>query len=252
VVLECERPDRRITIEIAMRRSTRSPSKGFTLVEIVIMLAITGLLVGGVLKGQEMIASARVRTLISQQDAVRVAYLGFIDRYRALPGDYNRAAQNIPGVSPGANGNNNGLISANGVAGATIDEYIAAWEHLSKSGFIDTTFTYSPAPVTTDSAPINVFGRYLQLTFDNAYGTGAAAKSHNVKTGNQIPSDLLAEVDRKIDDGIATSGKFQFSAYDGAGDGNAPTGPGTCYSSSGPALWSVATPAANCGAASLL
>lgn len=235
-----------------MSRCSPPLPKGYTLIEIVIVLAIGGLLVGGVLKGQEMIASARVRTLVSQQDTVRAAYLGFLDRYRALPGDYSRASLNIPGVGPGANGNNNGLISANGVAGATIDEYIAAWEHLSKAGFISTTFTYSPAPVTTDSAPVNVFGRYLQLTFDNSYGTGASGMSHNVKTGNQIPSDMLAEVDRKIDDGIATSGKFQFSTYDGAGGGTPPTGAGSCYSSSGPALWSVATTVANCGAASLL
>jgi hypothetical protein len=174
-----------------------------------------------------------------------------MDRYRALPGDYGYAALNIPGVSAGSNGNNNGVISATGVAGATTDEYIAAWEHLSKSGFITTTFTYAPAPVTTSSAPVNVFGRYLQLTYDNGYGSGSAT-GHNIKTGNQIPSDMLAEVDRKIDDGIATSGKFQFSGYDGAGGGTAPTGPGSCYAASGPGYWSVATPAANCGAASLL
>ena len=64
---------------------------GFTLIEIAIVLVIIGLLLGGVLKGQELITSARVRNLISQQDGVKAAYFGFLDRFRALPGDYSQA-----------------------------------------------------------------------------------------------------------------------------------------------------------------
>ena len=226
---------------------------GFTLIEIVIVLAIIGLLVGGMLKGQEMIAAARARSLISDMEAVKAAYLGFRDRYRALPGDYGQASMNIPGVSALADGNSNGLITASGIAGATIDEHIAAWEHLSKSGFINASFAYSPAPETTASAPTNPYARFLQLSYDNAYGSGTSSMAHNVKTGNQIPSDMLAEVDRKIDDGVATTGSFRFSAYDGGGTGGtAPVGAGTCYAASGNAVWSSTSPAHNCGGASLL
>ncbi len=67
-------------------------SKGFTLIEIAIVLVLIGLLLGGVLKGQELITSARVRNLISQQDGIKAAFFGFQDRYRALPGDYARPA----------------------------------------------------------------------------------------------------------------------------------------------------------------
>ena len=55
---------------------------GFTLIEIAIVLVIIGLLLGGVLKGQELITSARVRNIVSQQDGVKAAYFGFLDRYR--------------------------------------------------------------------------------------------------------------------------------------------------------------------------
>src|SRR5688572_32426776 len=90
---------------------------GFTLIEIAIVLVIIGLLLGGVLKGQELITSARVRNLISQQDGIKAAYFGFLDRYRALPGDYNAASTNIPGISAGCNagnGNGNGRIETAG------------------------------------------------------------------------------------------------------------------------------------------
>lgn len=225
---------------------------GFTLIEIAIVLVIIGLLLGGILKGQELITSARVRNLISQQDGVKAAYFGFLDRYRALPGDYNQASTNITGVAAGANGNNNGQITANGVAGATIDEHIAAWDHLSKAGFINGSYTYAAAPETTASAPTNPYARFLRLIYDNAYGTGGGAARHNLKTGNQIPSDILAEVDRKIDDGVATGGAFQFSAYDGGGTGGtAPTGSGSCYAAAAPNNWISANPVTNCGGASL-
>jgi prepilin-type N-terminal cleavage/methylation domain-containing protein len=225
---------------------------GFTLIEIAIVLVIIGLLLGGILKGQELITSARVRNLISQQDGVKAAYFGFLDRYRALPGDYNQASANISGVAPGANGNNNGQITANGVAGATIDEHIAAWDHLSKAGFITGSFTYAAAPETPASAPTNPYARYLRLIYDNIYGTNGGPARHNLKTGNQIPSDILAEVDRKIDDGVATGGAFQFSTYDGGGTGgSAPTGAGSCYAAAAPNNWVAANPVTNCGGASL-
>jgi len=73
----------------------KSYTSGFTLIEIAIVLVIIGLLVGGVLKGQELITGARVRNLISQQDGIKAAFFGFQDRYRALPGDYAAADTNI-------------------------------------------------------------------------------------------------------------------------------------------------------------
>src|ERR1043165_7766802 len=75
---------------IVMKRQS-----GFTLIEIAIVLVIIGLLLGGVLKGQELITGARVRNLIQQQDGVKGAYFRFLDRFRALPGDYANPTANI-------------------------------------------------------------------------------------------------------------------------------------------------------------
>ena len=58
---------------------------GFTLVEIAIVLDVIGLLLGGILKGQQLINSARVRNMADQNSGVQAAYYGFIDRFRNLP-----------------------------------------------------------------------------------------------------------------------------------------------------------------------
>lgn len=223
---------------------------GFTLIEIAIVLVIIGLLLGGVLKGQELITSARVRNLISQQDGIKAAYFGFLDRFRGLPGDYTLAATNIAGVSTaacnGGNGDGNGQITT------TNNEMVLAWEHLSKSGFINGSYTCAAAETTNVTTPANPYAMRLQLIYDSVYdppGPPAPAARHNLKTGNQIPSDILAEVDRKIDDGNATGGTFRFSAYQGGGA--VPVGSGTCYSATAPNPWASATPVTNCGGTSL-
>ena len=227
----------------------RRRQTGFTLIEIAIVLVIIGLLLGGVLKGQELITSARVRNLISQQDGIKAAYFGFLDRFRSLPGDYSLASTNIANVAAGANGNGNGQIES-ALGGGTIDEHIAVWDHLSHAGFINGSYTYAALPETPATVPANPYVRYIQLIYDNAYGTGTPALRHNIKTGNQIPSEILSEIDRKIDDGNPVGGVFQFSPYNGGAGGTAPTGgaAGQCYVGT---TWTAPT-VSNCGAASLL
>jgi prepilin-type N-terminal cleavage/methylation domain-containing protein len=210
---------------------------GFTLIEIAIVLVIIGLLLGGVLKGQELITSARVRNLVTTQDGVKAAYFGFLDRYRALPGDYSgtNAQANIPGCTGCFGGNGDGQI-----VGA---EATHAWEHMSKAGFITGSYVSgvaAPTPGPTNT-PTNPFGSPVQLIFDNVYQDPAPANRHNLKSGNNIPSDILAEVDRKMDDGLATAGVFRFSIFGGA------TNTGDVCFATATGGWQSATPNANCG-----
>ena len=138
----------------------KTQQSGFTLIEIAIVLVIIGLLLGGVLKGQELITSARVRNMISQQDGIKAAYFGFLDRYRALPGDYAAASSNIKGVT--INGDGDGQIETNNGTNA---EYILAWDHLSKAGFINGSYTYS-ATAADSNTPKNPYAGFLQLIYD--------------------------------------------------------------------------------------
>ncbi len=60
---------------------------GFTLVEIAIVLVIIGLLLGGILKGQEMITQARIKNVVNDFNGITAAYFSYMDRYKAVPGD---------------------------------------------------------------------------------------------------------------------------------------------------------------------
>src|SRR5258708_27370295 len=62
-------------------------SQGFTLVEIAIVLVIIGLLLGGILKGQEMITQAKIKNVIADFSGISAAYHGYVDRYKKIPGD---------------------------------------------------------------------------------------------------------------------------------------------------------------------
>ena len=116
-------------------------SKGFTLIEIAIVLVIIGLLLGGVLKGQELITGARVRNLISQQDGIKAAFFGFQDRYRALPGDYAAASTNINGGARRSTATATGASKTPRPAATVTHEEILAWNHLTAAGFLNGSYT---------------------------------------------------------------------------------------------------------------
>ncbi|MDH3343382.1 MAG: prepilin-type N-terminal cleavage/methylation domain-containing protein [Gammaproteobacteria bacterium] len=195
-------------------RTQLSGQKGFTLIEIAIVLVIIGLLLGGVLKGQELINTARVRALNNSVDGITAAWFSFQDRYRAFPGDYldARSQVNLPGAQAGGDGN--GLVDTDAERGRV-------WTHLESAGYI--TGGYDGAAVTFDAydctvvtCPDNGFGSGMNLSHGTMNQDGGA-DAHELLTGQGIPVDVLAELDRKVDDGAAITGLMQVG-IDSAGN----------------------------------
>ena len=109
-----------------------SKDAGFSLVELAIVLVVLGLLIGGVLKGVELVESARLKSILTQVNEFRIAVSTFIDRYDALPGDYHEASQYIKGTLK--DGNNSGFIEGPGLARDS--EACAFWMHLAEAQLI--------------------------------------------------------------------------------------------------------------------
>tara|TARA_A100000171_G_scaffold52947_2_gene74497 strand:- start:1439 stop:2251 length:813 start_codon:yes stop_codon:yes gene_type:complete len=112
-----------------------SDEAGFSLVELSIALLIMGLIIGGILKGQDLLESARLKSVLTQANSYKMAVTLFEDRYNALPGDYDRASDYIH--SSLQNGNGNGVIEGPGLAsGGRGQEALSFWSHLAAANLI--------------------------------------------------------------------------------------------------------------------
>jgi prepilin-type N-terminal cleavage/methylation domain-containing protein len=196
----------------------RQRHKGFTLVEIAIVLVIIGLLLGGILKGQELINSARVRNLADTTSGVQAAYFGFIDRYRRVPGDWQRtAAAAAIGGTINSGGNSNGRLDNS----ANWNEPNAVWEHMSKAGFVSGSYQGpgNQEPDTQNGAgPFNPFNAAIVMARSNNYldNTGTPPERRHLIIGRGTPVDIARELDTKIDDSDPETGNLR-SAEDTPG-----------------------------------
>lgn len=193
--------------------------KGFTLVEIAVVLVIIGLLLGGILKGQELINSARVRNLADQSSSIKAAYYGFIDRYRQVPGDFI-AVKASQAIGLTVNLPEAGTTDGNGRIDNTLNEAAAVWEQLIKSNFLGGGFT--PASAKPDSetayannAPVNAFNGSLILTRNSGYSNSNYIDRLNLHMGRNIPVNIARELDVKLDDGLPNTGVLRLTIQDG-------------------------------------
>lgn len=183
----------------------KKAQSGFTLIEIAIVLVIVGLLLGGVLQGQQLIENSRVRSAATDFDGISTAAISYQDRYRAYPGDDLTATVQARGAAWSAitGGNANGALA--GAVNNTFNptaELAAFWQQLRAAGFI----SGDPAATGTAAAPRNPFGGSTGV--NAALIQGMPVNTMKVCM-NQVPGSAARALDARLDDGNADTGNFR-------------------------------------------
>ena len=183
---------------------SKRQQSGFTLVEIAIVLVIIGLLLGGILKGQELIENSRVTNATNDINGTRAAINAYLDRYRRLPGDDGPVgtltARGTAWTGMAA-GNNNGALGISSAqtftGGGEGDEF---WRHLRAAGFIA-----GDAALTGGAAlPRNPWGGLVGVT-----AAGVAGQTGRVVCLSQVPGKAATAIDNRLDDGQPDTGSVR-------------------------------------------
>ena len=186
---------------------------GFTLIEIAIVLVIVGLLLGGVLKGQELINSAKVKNLATDFKNIPVFIYGYQDKYKALPGDDSGAVAHVAGIlattPTGAGiGRADGIINGSWASTTQTDESYLFWEHVRLAGL---------APGATETTipstyiPKNAVGDDIGITSASTSPISNLRGSYIV-CSNAIAGKFAKQLDVTLDDGNTATGSLQVVA----------------------------------------
>lgn len=180
---------------------------GFTLIELAIVLVIIGLLLGGVLKGQELINSAKVKNMAADFKNIQVFIYGYQDKYKAIPGDDAGAVAHVNGTkaSTGGQTQGNGVIEGAWDSNTTTDESYLFWEHVRKAGL-------APGPTSTadtNYAPTNADGGRIGVQSVNGFATITGMTGAYVVCSSGILGKFAQQLDTTLDDGNTTTGSVR-------------------------------------------
>jgi prepilin-type N-terminal cleavage/methylation domain-containing protein len=172
-------------------------NKGFSLIEVAIAVVVIGIIASFALKGRELINSAKLRSVAEQVNSFKIAIQSFVDKYGALPGDFNAAKEMINDSLQ--NGSGNGIISS-------VEDAKRFWQHLIASNIISMELIngYPRSKVggyyTVSSEIVDHSGTWIILC-------GGTSDNKNF-TGILQPEDAYL-IDKNNDTGNPTNGEIQ-------------------------------------------
>ncbi len=188
-------------------------TQGFTLVEIAIVLVIIGLLLGGILKGQEMITQAKIKNVIADFSGISAAYHGYVDRYKKIPGDdpcagttNSAITANVCGTTTGrwtgaSHGDGNGVVAGKYNSVTATDESRLWWDHLRRAGFVSGNGDLQPFNALT--------GQIGVQTGDTAGAAALGGFSGIIICSANLPDKIAIAADTQMDDGVPNAGNVR-------------------------------------------
>ncbi|MFZ4124452.1 MAG: type II secretion system protein [Rickettsiales bacterium] len=204
--------------------------RGFSLVELSIVLVILGLLTGGILAGQSLIRASELRAVSTEYQRYIAATQTFRDKYFAIPGDFNNAVSFWGRVGGGAGqcatpatDTDTGLPTCNGDGSSRIDlgtsEPTRYWEHLATTGLIEGSFSGigTSTPVTTRSPASKLANAWWNSTHYSINGGDAnffaQEYAHILFLSDMNGAIVLRpeeawNIDTKLDDGRPAAGRI--------------------------------------------
>ena len=195
---------------------------GFTLVEIAIVLVIVGLLIGGVLKGQEMITNAKLKRIESDNAGLLAALYSYQDRYLQLPGDDDQASTRFSvytttapdGDGDGVIGDGTDWLDSTAWAQGATGETTKFFGHLRASGLI-------AGGANDTNRPTNAFGGQIGIQ------EGSLGMVGQITVFGNIDGGIASILDGRMDDGQLQQGRVRsapvVNPYDNAMDASAST-----------------------------
>jgi prepilin-type N-terminal cleavage/methylation domain-containing protein len=203
-----------------MRRQMKSQQSGFTLVEIAIVLVIIGLLLGGILKGQELINSAKVKNLANDFRVIPTYIYAYQDKFKSLPGDDSTVTTHVTGstVATCAGCLGNGVIDGAWNSATNADESRLFWQHVRLANL-----AAGPTdPTDPTYTPKNAVGGTLGIS---SAATGQLQITGMTGTYQVCSAGILGkfakQLDIQMDDGNTATGSLRVVA-DASAPGPAP------------------------------
>jgi prepilin-type N-terminal cleavage/methylation domain-containing protein len=197
---------------------------GFTLIEIAIVLVIIGLLLGGVLKGQELINSAKVKNLATDFKNIPVFIYGYQDKFKALPGDDIAAVAHVGATATAPAGPPNGIIDGLWKPAAASDESALFWQHVRLAGLAPGETTVNIA-VGNTYIPKNAVGGDIGIT-SAANSPIATLRGSYIVCSDAIAGKFAKQLDTTLDDGVVNTGSLQIITAGATAVGGTATSPG--------------------------